>query len=368
MATRRVARLRRATLRWGRRSGRRTWRTPSEPMVLVLLLVLVAVATASSTRWPSLSPPAAFVVPLLVGGYFLRTARYRLLAAAVALGALVELLPLDRRAGAGDLVVLAFVGLVADRLSRQREISGVPGLRGDTMLVDLRDRLQAQGEVPPLPAGWTCDVDVRSAAASSTFSGDFVVVASRQGAHRSLELALVDVSGKGIDAATRALLLSGAMGGLIGAVPAGDFLNAAGGYLLRQGWEEGFATAVHLAIDLETGDYTIDSAGHPPAAHFDAGSGRWRLVEAEGSVLGLDDTPATSVHRGRMRPGDAVLMYTDGVVETPGRDLAVGIDRLLGEADRLVTRGFGGSAGWLLERASPSTSDDRAVVVVHRRS
>ena len=38
-------------------------------------------------------------------------------------------------------------------------------------------------------------------------------------------------------------------------------------------------TAVHLTLDLVTGDYLISSAGHPPAAHFEAGTGRWRLTE-----------------------------------------------------------------------------------------
>ena len=38
---------------------------------------------------------------------------------------------------------------------------------------------------------------------------------------KSLEVALVDVSGKGMDAATRALLLSGAFGGVLGTVPRG---------------------------------------------------------------------------------------------------------------------------------------------------
>ena len=85
------------------------------------------------------------------------------------------------------------------------------------------------------------------------FSGDFVVAnRSRDGKH--LEVALVDVSGKGVNAGTRALLLSGAFGGLLGAMEPQKFLPAANAYLLRQDWNEGFATAAHVALDLETGD------------------------------------------------------------------------------------------------------------------
>ena len=61
---------------------------------------------------------------------------------------------------------------------------------------------------------------------------------------------MVDVSGKGEEAGTRALLLSGAFGGLLGALPPAEFLPAANDYLLRQDWDEGFATAVHLSLDL----------------------------------------------------------------------------------------------------------------------
>ena len=72
---------------------------------------------------------------------------------------------------------------------------------------------------------------------------------------------MVDVSGKGEEAGIRALLLSGAFGGLLGALPADQFLPAANDYLLRQEWEEGFATAIHLSLDLRT----AASRSAPPA-------------------------------------------------------------------------------------------------------
>jgi serine phosphatase RsbU (regulator of sigma subunit) len=85
---------------------------------------------------------------------------------------------------------------------------------------------------------------------------------------KTLEVALVDVSGKGLDAGTRALLLSGAFGGLLGSVLPGEFLPACNAYLRRGPAAEGFVTAVHLALDLTTGGFVVASAGHPPPAHF----------------------------------------------------------------------------------------------------
>jgi len=70
-------------------------------------------------------------------------------------------------------------------------------------------------------------------AGGSSFGGDFVVSESDG---KTLEVALVDVSGKGVDAGTRALMLSGAFGGLLGSVQPDRFLPACNLYLQRQRW------------------------------------------------------------------------------------------------------------------------------------
>ena len=156
------------------------------------------------------------------------------------------------------------------------------------------------------------------------------------------------MSGKGQAAGTRALLLSGAIGGLLSALPPSEFLPAANTYLLRQDWEEGFATAIHLSLDLPTGRYDIRSAGHPPAAVRHAGSGRWEVVESEGPILGLIDDVTYEAQSGQMLPGDALLLYTDGMVETRNRDISLGIDKMLGKAEHLLRGEFEGGAERLI--------------------
>jgi serine phosphatase RsbU (regulator of sigma subunit) len=233
------------------------------------------------------------------------------------------------------------------------------------MFVDLRDRLRAFGELPDLPGGWHAETAVESAYGQS-FSGDFVV-ATRSADGRWFEVVLVDVSGKGVQAGTRSLLLSGALGGLLGEQEPNRFLTAANNYLLRQNWDEGFATAVHVSIDLATGDYTIGSAGHPPAVQFNNGSGRWEVLgEAAGPLLGvIDDATYVRSYR-RLGRGDALVLYTDGVVESRFRDLTVGVDRMLGAAERLVRGGFAGGAKRLCASARAGETDDRAVVMIWR--
>jgi Stage II sporulation protein E (SpoIIE) len=260
-------------------------------------------------------------------------------------------------------IVLVFVlALLVMIGSFRRSRLGVAGVKGEQMFVDLRDRILARSSMPELPDTWYAQSVVRSAG-GTPFAGDFVVSA-RKG--DQVGVAVVDVSGKGEDAATRALLLAGAFGGLLGAVPAEQFLQAANEYLLRQDWGEGFATAIHLAVDVETGDYQLRTAGHPPAARFDAGAGKWELNETHGPLLGLIEGVEYEASTGTMRSGDAMLLYTDGLVEAKDRDIMLGIDKMVGQAERLLQAGFEDGAHTLVE-ALGSPNDDRAIVVIHRR-
>jgi serine phosphatase RsbU (regulator of sigma subunit) len=339
---------------------------PSDGFLLVLLGALAWLLCYLSVVCTDWAPTAMLVIPVLVGGFVLRMRSlvqlYLLVAMALVLEAML-------RTGAqavmpGEVAVVAVAASLVLLMSRMRARLGVQGSRGESMLFDLRDRLRAQGEMPALPEGWQAEVVLRSAGGQS-FSGDFLV-ATRSRDGRLLELALVDVSGKGIAAGARALLLSGAFGGLLGSLSRREFLPAANDYVFRQGWEEGFATAAHVVLDLDTGEFEVRNAGHPPGAQFAAGSGRWEVLDGEGPLLGVLTDAEYTPSVGRLGPGDALLLYTDGLVEVPGRDLSVGIDRLLGEAERLVTRGFRHGARKLIDAVAKDVGDDRALVLLWR--
>jgi hypothetical protein len=329
---------------------------------LTALTVAITFATLTASDWV---PTASFVLVLVAGGFLLKPRALALVYLLVLAG--LAYVQAERQVGVsqGVVVVLVAMAVLMWFVARSRARLGLQGTLGDAMLVDLRDRLRMQGEMPALPAGWHVETVLRSAYGDS-FSGDFLV-ANRSTDGNHLEVVLVDVSGKGAAAGTRALMLSGAFGGLLGAMAAHDFLHAANQYLLRQRWDEGFATAVHLDLDFVTGRYRIAGAGHPPAAHFQAGSGRWALTSGGGGpLLGVMDGVNYPGVVGTLERGDALLMYTDGVVETPGRDLDLGIDRMLGQAERLVKDGFRGGARRIVEGALAGETDDRALVLIWR--
>lgn len=351
----------------------RTSMLPSEAFLvpaLIALAILVGVLAHYRAAWVQ---DSMVTLPLLIGGFLLRFTAQLVLLSACALVVLAdELTTHPARPAPGTILLVGITALVVLVMSRQRVRLGVRGTRGESMLFDLRERLQAQGRVPRLPRGWNLEFALRSAGGQS-FAGDFLVAAKADSAPDDpqagpgrIQLCLVDVSGKGLQAGTRALLLSGAFGGLLGSVPADEFLAAANRYLLRQGWEEGFATAVHLAIDLGTGEYECYSAGHPPIAKLSSGSGRWSLCETPGPLLGVLPDAEYRPSHGRLESGDGLLMFTDGLIELPGRDLAVGLDRLLGAAETLQAKGFDGGADRVVDAVARKTDDDRALVVLWR--
>ena len=180
-------------------------------------------------------------------------------------------------------------------------------------------------------------------------------------------MALVDVSGKGRGAGTRSLLLSGALGALLGSLSPSSFLNEANRYLVRQGWEEGFATAVHLDINLSTGEFSVGNAGHPPAVRYAAGAGTWDILEGgRGPVLGIMRGVSFARTHGTLSTGDALMIYSDGIIESRRHDLTEGTDRMLGAASEAMIRRGNSVADAVLSSARSGEADDRAVFVIIR--
>jgi hypothetical protein len=364
-AARAAARRLRRAVRWSSEEIRQQFITRNRRVAFALTVVVVAVALGAvhlSEWWFS---PGVMVLPILIGGLLLWPRALRILITIAAVGLLYDIIA--GRASPSIVVTIAATAYFSDVLSNTRGKLGTRGLRADRMMIELRDRIRAQGRLPELGEGWGSTVVLRPAGGSS-FGGDFVVSYSDG---KTLEVALVDVSGKGMDAATRALLLSGAFGGVLGSVPRERFLPAANAFLRRDQADEGFVTAVHLSIDLASGEYTVTSAGHPPAARFDANTGRWRLSTAYGIVLGVVPDLASVPdlpEEGVLRRGDAIMLYTDGLVEAPGRDIDDGIQRLLGEAERLVVSGFKTGAPDLVStmQRTVGSGDDCALVLIWR--
>ena len=342
------------------RSGTRK----SQTHVALSLLTIIAASFVVSVTAPEWMPLAAYFLWLLIAMTLLRFRPLVLVAAADATAAVLALVISEPITGPRAIAMAAFVVavlLVLAVASRQR--SGLPAMLSEAFLVDLRDRLQAQGKIPPLPEGWHSQ-SAMIASNGVTYTGDFLVADLRED-QKQLEVILVDVCGKGTGAGPAALQFAGALGGLIGALPPRELFRAANAFLIRQGDDEAFATAVHLLVDLVEGSYQITSGGHPPALRWDLTTGEWVIDNARGTALGVLRAPELHVSRGRLLPGEALMFYTDGVVEARGSHIDVGIAWLQRVARDAIGQGFGGAARRIITQVE-SGDDDRAVLILNR--
>lgn len=227
----------------------------------------------------------------------------------------------------------------------------------------LRDRLLARGRLPVLPDGWHHQSSM-IAAEGYAYGGDFIV-SDLSADGRTLQMVLVDVCGNGASAVPAAVQLAGALQSLVVAVAEEELLAAANTYLQRQPSDESMATAVQVVIDLGTGAYRIRSAGHPPALRWDARGQQWEIDNARGTALGVSDLPEVVASDGTLAPGEALLFYTDGVVESRSADIDDGIAWLRTEAREAVLEQWDGAAERIIEQVDRG-DDDRAVLIVQR--
>ena len=342
------------------------WRTGSaegQLAVLTALVGLTALITIVSLLNYDRMPISVYMIPMLLGTLALR---YRPLILLVLLTVICVAATVTR-AGITTVRISALIALVVAAFiilyESSRRRSGLPGPLGEAMLVDLKDRLQSQSVIPALPEGWRAQSSMVTAGGAK-FAGDFLV-ANLSENQEHLEMVLVDVCGKGVSAGTQSLQFAGALGGLIGALPPLGLFAAANDFLMRQHWDDGFATAIHVQVNLKTGDYSIINAGHPPALHWFSNMNEWEIDGARGTALGIMNRPEFQLSTGRIGWGNALMFYTDGVVESQRQDFTTGIEMLRTTAKNVVATGFDHAAKRILAKVEAG-DDDRAVLILSR--
>lgn len=148
-----------------------------------------------------------------------------------------------------------------------------------------------------------------SATAEALVGGDLFETVVREGAVRLL---MGDVRGKGLGAVRTATIVLGEFrAGAADLDDLGDVARQIDRRVRAYLGDEDFITAL-LAEVRDDGTFTVASCGHPPALL--AGAGGITPVHTEPALplgLGADPTPVT----GRLRPGERLLLHTDGILE-----------------------------------------------------
>lgn len=260
-----------------------------------------------------LSPPrrVLFLVALLAGLFALGDSKIAF-DSGEGLRVVVDTTPFWTMVSIGGLLYLLVVELV-DRVLVRDELEIARAVQRDLM----------PAAAPVLP-GWRFAHAYRTANEVGGDAYDFLPLADGR-----LALSISDASGHGMAAG---LVTTVATATLRTAVDIDPAPAAVAGLvhraLRRAGQRRSFLTLFYARLDPATGELDWVCAGHPYPLLRRA-DGRLEEVGAGALPLGSRAEVAPALGRARVEPGDLLVLYTDGLVETLGRDgSSFGHDRL----------------------------------------
>lgn len=129
-----------------------------------------------------------------------------------------------------------------------------------------------------------------------------------------LLVSIADVCGKGVPAALLAVAVQQGVRHCAGPEPA-DILAGVNRLLQENMPDDMFVTAACVVIDPRDGSAAAALAGHPPPLWWDHRGQRLVPVGHPSLALGLLPTWSGRTDRWRLAPGDALILYTDGVLD-----------------------------------------------------
>lgn len=214
---------------------------------------------------------------------------------------------------------------------------------------------------PPLDGtGLRAAVRYRPAAQRDRVGGDWYDVLLLP--DKRVLLAVGDVAGHGVGAATGMVALRHALRGLAvtGAGP-GRLLEWANTVALREPGQI-TATAVCVLLDPAAGKLRWARAGHLPPIRLGT-DGAHVLPLPHGVLLGAMDEATYEEHTAHLSSGDVLLLYTDGLVERRDRPVEESVDQLIRTAgppgpdlEHYLDR--------LLDLSPADTEDDACLIAV----
>ncbi len=141
---------------------------------------------------------------------------------------------------------------------------------------------------------------------------------------------LGDVSGKGVAAALLAAMAQGALQVQFASnLPLTDVINSVNKMLAHRSESNRFVTLFCAVLDRE-GHFTYINAGHNPPI-LARTSGETEILTTKSVLLGAFDFIEYKPLQTRLKPGDVVVMYTDGVTEAVNNDNEMFSDERLEE-------------------------------------
>jgi serine/threonine-protein kinase RsbW len=170
-----------------------------------------------------------------------------------------------------------------------------------------------------------------------------------------------DVVGRGLAAATAMGQLRTALRALATGGDAPEVVLEGLHEFVRSTGSGRGSTVAYAVVDLATGSVRYACAGHLPPVRVRADGSAELLWGGRATPLGFDHerTGATV----ELATGDALVLYTDGVVERRDRDLRLGLDVLLREAGSRHRQGRALDESFVLSLVDESAESDDACLL-----
>jgi len=217
--------------------------------------------------------------------------------------------------------------------------------------------------LPDVP-GWRFAADYRPGERGAEVGGDFYDVFPVEGGHMVL---FGDVTGKGVTAAALTSLVRHTARTAAAFDPRPSSVLALVNRELR---ERPKLAPVTMVSGLLRGDRLTLAVGGHPLPLLKRGQRPCEKVGVTGLLLGaVQEYPDAEDVSVALAPGDLLLLYTDGVTETPGAADRFGEERLRAAVDAAPADPAGllaGVSAALDAFARGTVLDDRAVLVLHR--
>jgi PAS domain S-box-containing protein len=135
----------------------------------------------------------------------------------------------------------------------------------------------------------------------------------------TLDLTVADVMGKGVPAALVMATVRAALRAAAASLGPAERVKVAADSLALGIADEGvFVTLFHCRLDVGSGVFRYVDAGHGYCAIRRA-DGAYVHLKGSSLPLGVDDGAEPQERTGRIEPGDALVLYSDGLVETEER-------------------------------------------------
>jgi serine phosphatase RsbU (regulator of sigma subunit) len=132
---------------------------------------------------------------------------------------------------------------------------------------------------------------------------------------------LADVCGKGIAAALLVARLSAEIRYCLASLPQpSDAVKRLNQVFCENRWEDKFVTMLLTVLDPARHEVTFANAGHMPPLMRRASGVVEEAAEGQGGLpLGIDSDATYQQFSIQLAPGDAMIMYTDGVLDAENR-------------------------------------------------